>query len=181
MEIPKKIKIYKKQNQSRNTKVESIKIFECDNLYVKCEYRPQLVEYQQYQCQFENSGIPQRIKTYSRQKYSPTTEAALEGIKVDDCGNFYMKCEYRPNSETYKYRCKFISSEVITYQLFWIYNDDKYILKPKTKAISYICLNCERLSLLKNILLYEDVKLFGLVLVQVEGQRSGFVRSRTLN
>ena len=86
-----KIKTYKKQNQSRNTKVESIKIFECDNWYVKCEYRPQLVDYQ-YQCQFENSGIPQRIKTYSRQK-----------------------CEYRPNSETYQYRCKFISSEVIPY------------------------------------------------------------------
>ena len=113
---PRKGKTYKKHNQSRNTNVESIKIFECDNSFVKCEYRPQSADYQ-YRCKFENSEIPQKLKRSSRQKYSSTTEAAIEVIKIYDCGNFYMKCEYQPNSETYPYRCKFISS-VIPYQLF---------------------------------------------------------------
>ena len=110
---PRKGKTYKKQNQPRNTNVESIKIFECGSSYVKCEYRPLLAEYQ-YQCKFENSGIPRKFKTNSRQKYSTTTEAELV-IKLYECGNFFMKCEYRQLTETYPYRCKFISSEVIQY------------------------------------------------------------------
>ena len=82
-----------KSKEQEISQVDSIKVFQCNQSLVKCEYRPKDV-LNPYRCNFEgnNAGFSRTIKIY-------------------DCGGYHMKCEALQNS--LKYPCKFVNLEAL--------------------------------------------------------------------
>jgi len=111
---PRKGKTYRNQKTDVKPSVESIKVLECDNSYVRCEFPPSSPD-QRHRCQFTNHQARRKRKSYRREDVIVATEAAVEAIKVYDCGDFYMRCDYRPSSELYPYSCQFTNSELSPY------------------------------------------------------------------
>ena len=93
--------------------VESIKLFSCSRSNVKCEFRPNSVDYQ-YRCQFARPAATGKLKTLSRKNHNNTTRK-VEVIRIYDCGNFFMKCDYNPKLLLYPYGCEFINPETAPY------------------------------------------------------------------
>jgi len=108
---PRKGKTYKNRATTTSPLVESIKIFSCSSSDVKCEFRPNSVLYK-YRCQFSQPYTTRKLKTPSRENY---TEGNVEAIKIYDCGNFFMKCDYNPDLLSYPYGCEFLNPEDAPY------------------------------------------------------------------
>ena len=110
---PRKGKTHQNGATTTTSVVESIKLFSCSSSNVKCEFRPKSVDYQ-FRCQFSRPDTTGKLKTLSR-KYHNTTTGKVEVIKIYDCGNFFMKCDYNPNLLSYPYGCTFVNPEKAPY------------------------------------------------------------------
>ena len=99
--------------------VAAIKVYQCADLYLRCEYRPNYQAEYPLHCQVSDTYKRIRFDRHPPSKNHKKTHYPVKAIKVYQCGDFYMKCEYRPNYKAeYPLDCKMSYDSPIDNRVF---------------------------------------------------------------